>query len=203
MAVNPIEAEIAWHVPVAQGLPCVLDGCGNSGVGRVTAATRRTVPHFGRRMNEEASMRICIPTEDDRGSESRVFNHFGTAPFFTIVDVETSRLEVVTTDGHHRQQRDHHIPELKAHHVSAVVCDRIGKRACAALRHAGIDVLAAVGGTVSDVLKAVNAGETSTILPADACGGRGPRDENRRERRGTGRAGRQYRNRAGMSGEER
>lgn len=150
-------------------------------------------------------MRICIPTEDDKGSESRVFNHFGTAPFFTIVDVETARVVVVRVNGYHRQQHDHHIPELKAHDVGAVVCDRIGKRACAALRKEGIDVLAAVGGTVSDVLNAVNAGETSTISPAEACGGGrhgrrgqgesrrpgrggpGRRDEGRREQRGAAR----------------
>jgi predicted Fe-Mo cluster-binding NifX family protein len=160
-------------------------------------------PDSGFRMKKEGEMRICIPTEDDAGVESRVYGHFGSAPFFTIVDVETARIEVVAVDGHHHQLPDHHISELKAHGVGAVVCDRIGKRACAALRKEGIDVLAAVGGTVSDVLEAVNAGQASTISPAEACGGRGHGrrrlEETRGPDRGQGRRRERQRRRRGGS----
>jgi hypothetical protein len=42
-------------------------------------------------------MKICIPTHDERGLQSEVFGHFGSAPFFTLVDSESG--EVVLQDG--------------------------------------------------------------------------------------------------------
>ena len=34
-------------------------------------------------------MKICIPTNTDSGTESTISGHFGSAPFFMIVDTES------------------------------------------------------------------------------------------------------------------
>ncbi|MCM8783155.1 MAG: hypothetical protein NC818_00015 [Candidatus Omnitrophica bacterium] len=41
-------------------------------------------------------MRICIPTETDKGLKAQVYSHFGSAPYFTIYDTEKETIETVT-----------------------------------------------------------------------------------------------------------
>ena len=40
-------------------------------------------------------MKICIPTEDNRGLEGMVCGHFGSAPFFTLVDTDSGSCEII------------------------------------------------------------------------------------------------------------
>ena len=68
-------------------------------------------------------MKICIPTNDDRGLESEASAHFGGAPFFILADVESRGLKVVRNpECHDHQQSCHHVQLLQAHAVDAVVC---------------------------------------------------------------------------------
>ena len=96
-------------------------------------------------------MKICIPTNDDRGCDSQASMHFGDAPFFVLAEVESAALEVLRNPechGHH--QSCHHTQVLKAHAVDAVVCEGIGRRAVDGLRDAGIDVLVPPDRVVSE-----------------------------------------------------
>ena len=34
-------------------------------------------------------MKICMPTEGDKGISEKLYAHFGSAPYFTVVDTET------------------------------------------------------------------------------------------------------------------
>ena len=117
-------------------------------------------------------MKICIPTKDDHGLESRVYDHFGSAPFFAMMDADSGRLEIVrNTDLDHRHHSCHHIDGLKTHNVDALVCSGVGRRAFAALREAGIDVLVPEHATVADIVSTVRAGEARRLSPDRACGG--------------------------------
>jgi predicted Fe-Mo cluster-binding NifX family protein len=40
-------------------------------------------------------MRLCIPTIDDAGLDAQLSAHFGSAPYYTIVDTESEAFEVV------------------------------------------------------------------------------------------------------------
>ena len=47
-------------------------------------------------------MKICFPTFNLEGLESRVYEHFGSAPGFVIVDTETQTVEEINNnDLHH------------------------------------------------------------------------------------------------------
>jgi len=117
-------------------------------------------------------MKICIPTKDDHGLESRVYDHFGSAPFFAMMDADNGRLDVVrNTDLDHRHHSCHHIDGLKTHNVDVVVCSGVGRRAFAALQEAGIDVLVPEHATVADIVSTVRAGEAPRLSPDRACGG--------------------------------
>jgi predicted Fe-Mo cluster-binding NifX family protein len=98
--------------------------------------------------------------------------HFGTAPFFTLVDLDTMNIEAVRNPNCHSQHGScHHVPMLKAHSVDAVVCETIGRRALGSLRDAGIEVLSSPAGTVGWVIAAVSAGHTHPMPAHVACGG--------------------------------
>ena len=132
-------------------------------------------------------MKICIPTEDDRGLDSTAFNHFGSAPFFTLVDVESGGTKVMQNPECHEHHRScHHIQLLKAHDVDAVVCEGIGRRAHAGLREAGIDVLVPSDGTIAGIVATATAGGLQRLSADDACGG-GRRHHGHRAGAGHGR----------------
>jgi len=117
-------------------------------------------------------MKICIPTQDDLGLDSTAFTHFGSAPFFTLVDIESGGLKVVRNpECHENHSSCHHVPLLQAHAVEAVVCEGIGRRAAAGLREAAIDVLVSAGPTVSEIVNTVKAGKADRLSADDACGG--------------------------------
>jgi predicted Fe-Mo cluster-binding NifX family protein len=138
-------------------------------------------------------MKICIPTQNDRGPDSEASDHFGKAPFFVLADVDNGGLEVVRNPECHEQHHScHHVQVLKAHAVDAVLCSGIGRRALAGLTEAGIEVLAPAGRTVSEIVETVKVGKVRSLSPEDVCGGGGRhqhhgRGEGRGHRHGHGR----------------
>jgi predicted Fe-Mo cluster-binding NifX family protein len=117
-------------------------------------------------------MKICIPTNDDAGHS--VAEHFGRAPFLTMLDVASGNAKVVRNPGCHSHSGEcHHIPILEAHGVEAVVCSRVGRRASSNLRASGIEVLAAPAeASVEAIFAGARAGE---LRPATVSGGSGGR----------------------------
>ena len=116
-------------------------------------------------------MKICIPTNDDAGHS--VAEHFGRAPFLTMLDVASGDAKIVRNPGCHSQSRAcHHIPILEAHGVEAVVCSRMGRRAASSLRASGIEVLAAPAEASVEVISArARAGELRPATETSGCSG--------------------------------
>ena len=152
-------------------------------------------------------MKICIPTQSGCGLEAGVFGHFGSAPFFTIVDVESRRLEVVRNAPHHLERHScHHLDVLTTHGIDAVVCSGVGRRAFAALREAGVDLLTPAAGTVSEIVESIRRGSVCRMDEEEACeGGRHEHCQGEGEpgvRRGVSVVGRSGREPAGQASEE-
>lgn len=121
-------------------------------------------------------MKICIPSADDKGLESKVFDHFGRAPFFTLVELENGEIEVMPNpDCHSTDDRGrhscHHTGHLKARGVNAVVSGGIGRNAYAGLNRAGFEVLVADQPTVRDLVETVKNGGAQRLEMDRACGG--------------------------------
>jgi predicted Fe-Mo cluster-binding NifX family protein len=123
-------------------------------------------------LNREDDMKICVPSHDDAGLESTMFDHFGTAPYYTIVDVESGELEVMgNPDCHGAQHECHHAGHLKARGVDVVVSSGMGRRALSGLRDAGIRVLVVDTNRVADAVNAVKTGYAQPLSEDQACGG--------------------------------
>ena len=119
-------------------------------------------------------MKIAFPAETYAEMESQVFNHFGSANFFVIVDTEEGSCEkVLNQDLDHQHGKCQPLKALGGRTVDAVVVGGIGGSALGKLKHKGVPVYRAVEGTVSENLAKLEAGELTEFMPFDVCGGHG------------------------------
>jgi predicted Fe-Mo cluster-binding NifX family protein len=96
-------------------------------------------------------MKICFPTETLQGLESRVYEHFGSAPGFVIVDTESKSLEEVSNnDLHHAHGMCQPLKALGGREVDAVAVGGIGMGALMKLQAQGIRVFRVTQGTVGE-----------------------------------------------------
>ncbi|HNX91571.1 MAG TPA: NifB/NifX family molybdenum-iron cluster-binding protein, partial [Candidatus Omnitrophota bacterium] len=94
-------------------------------------------------------MKICIPTEGNEGMNAKVYGHFGSAPFFTIVDSKSGAIEIVdNANQHHAHGMCQPMNALTGKQVDAVVTGGMGARAVQKLNEGGIKAYRALPGTV-------------------------------------------------------
>lgn len=117
-------------------------------------------------------MKVCFPVKLNRGLESPVFNHFGSAPVFVVVDTETAQVaEVVNRDLHHAHGACSPLKALDGHQVDAVVVGGIGGGALAGLNRAGIKVFRSEALSIVENVARLRAGALTEWQPGQACGG--------------------------------
>lgn len=119
-------------------------------------------------------MKICIPVEENDGLDSRVCAHFGSAPFFLIVDSDTEACEVITNTGaHHAHGMCQPLALLEGREVDGVVVGGIGRGALFKLQAGNIGVYLSQYSTVRETVDAHKAGALQPVSPADVCAGHG------------------------------
>ena len=117
-------------------------------------------------------MKIAFPTQDDRGLESRVYGHFGTAPAFILVDSAVGTVEsLINRDKDHTHGQCQPMAALGGKTIEAVVVGGIGAGALSRLNATGIKVYRAVEGTVSENLSLIQAGALPLITLNMSCAG--------------------------------
>ena len=116
----------------------------------------------------------CIPTQGNRGVDDTVFDHFGSAPFFTLYDSATGQTEVLDNrNAHHSHGTCHPLNQLAKYHIDCVVCAGMGRRAIEALGAEGIRVYQSPVTTVGKIIEKLKADQLSLIDPTKACRGHG------------------------------
>ena len=128
---------------------------------------------------KEKLVKLCIPVTADRGLESPVSGHFGSAPIFMLVDAETRETRALPNGrAVHEHGACRPLEALGGSDVDAVVVGGIGAGALMKLQSAGIRVFRAGAPTVAGCLDAFLANEAEEIGPGGACGrhGHGPDD---------------------------
>ncbi len=119
-------------------------------------------------------MKICFPVAQNKGLESQVFNHFGSAPLFLIVDADSSTIaEVVNRDQQHRHGACRPLLALGGQAVDAVAVGGIGAGALAGLMQTGLKVYQAQAGTVAANLERFSRNELEELTGQQVCGGQG------------------------------
>lgn len=129
-------------------------------------------------VDQEAAMRLCIPTMDNRGLEAVPSDRFGGAPFFTLVDTETERIEVVpNANCHHEYGECDPLRNLESERIDLVVCQGLGRRAITLLSEAGIPFFITWKPDVAAILAAHREGQLGQEASTEA--GHGGPPENR------------------------
>ncbi|MBE6067825.1 MAG: diguanylate cyclase [Clostridium lundense] len=110
-------------------------------------------------------MKVCIPIEENKGLESIAYNHFGTAPFFLIYDLENEEIKVIQNgDLNHSHGMCQPLKALGGEKVDAILVGGIGAGALMKLNNQGIKAYKVMSETVLkniELLKSNKLGEFS------------------------------------------
>ena len=119
-------------------------------------------------------MRLCIPVIEEKGIESRISDHFGSAPFFLIFDTDAkSAVHVANSNQHHDHGKCSPMSVLSAYRLDAVVCVGMGRGAIAGLNAAGVKTYLSKGCTAGEVIDRYEAGALAELSVNEACGRHG------------------------------
>jgi predicted Fe-Mo cluster-binding NifX family protein len=115
-------------------------------------------------------MKMCIPVETKEGLKAKVFDHFGSAPYFLIYDMDKATFEAVSnSDSHHIHGMCHPLKVLENKAIDAVVCRGMGARAVQKLNEGGIKAYRASGETVEELIKKYKEDALEEITANNAC----------------------------------
>ena len=119
-------------------------------------------------------MRVCFPVQNNEGLGSAVFNHFGSAPMFVVVDAVSDTVSTISNgDQHHAHGACNPLKALDNQKIDAVVVGGIGAGALSRLNQAGIKVYRAELKTVGENLALYKEKGLSEYSPRSSCSGHG------------------------------
>jgi len=115
-------------------------------------------------------MKVGFTVQVNEGIESKVYDHFGSAPAFIIVDTEQK--DVLTVDNkdlHHVHGACNPIMALDGKSVDAMVVGGIGAGALVKLNAIGIKVYGAGASTVKENLGLLNENKLQELSVYNSC----------------------------------
>lgn len=117
-------------------------------------------------------MKICFPVQKDDGIDSAVYNHFGSAPIFVVVDTDTKDLSTINNrDQHHSHGACNPMKALDNQRVDAIVVGGIGAGALTRLNQMGIIVHRSSAATVRENMALFASQGLPTLTLQGCCGG--------------------------------
>jgi predicted Fe-Mo cluster-binding NifX family protein len=117
-------------------------------------------------------MKVCFPVQKDEGMDSTVYNHFGSAPVFVVVDTETSNLSAINNrDQHHAHGACNPMKALDNQKVDAIVVGGIGAGALTRLNQMGIMVHRSQAATVRENVDLYTSKSLPELTLQGCCGG--------------------------------
>jgi predicted Fe-Mo cluster-binding NifX family protein len=117
-------------------------------------------------------MKVCFAVQYDEGVDSIVFNHFGSAPSFIVVDTELQKTESINnSDMGHAHGACSPIKAIGGQAVDAVVVGGIGAGALIKLNADGIKVFRSVASTVKDNLNLLTENKLPELTMRSSCRG--------------------------------
>lgn len=121
-------------------------------------------------------MKVCfpVPSSGRNNLESQVYDHFGSAPGFVIVDTATRSIcDVINRDQQHAHGACSPLRALGGQEVDAIVVGGIGNGALMGLRSAGLKVYQSQGRTIGENLALLESNHLALLQPEQVCGGHG------------------------------
>jgi predicted Fe-Mo cluster-binding NifX family protein len=117
-------------------------------------------------------MKVCFAVQKDKGINSTVYNHFGSAPIFIMVDTELDKAVTIDNkDKDHVHGACNPIMAIGGKDIDAVVVGGIGAGAIRGLNTQGITVYRSMAPTVKDNLGLLKDGKLPELTMLHACSG--------------------------------
>ncbi|KYC52294.1 MAG: Dinitrogenase iron-molybdenum cofactor [Candidatus Methanofastidiosum methylothiophilum] len=107
-------------------------------------------------------MKIAVPTDSKGGLSDIIFNHFGMAPTYTVVEIvdnKISNVEIIDNTSDHYGGSESPVELLLKKNVGVVICSNLGPRAMEILREQGFDLFFTKREKVSEVIEKFIKGE--------------------------------------------
>jgi len=102
--------------------------------------------------------RIIVPTENQEGLNAQLAEHFGRAPYYTVVELgengEVSNVKTVPNVGEHAGGMGYSHDHILEYQPKALIVYGMGPRGLNTFQSAGVAVLKANANTVSEVIAA-------------------------------------------------
>lgn len=115
-------------------------------------------------------MKICFPVQSNNGLDSVIFNHFGSAPLFLVVDTATGVATALNNgDSRHSHGACSPLKALNGHKVDAVVVGGIGTGALQKLQAMGVKVFRTAGPRIREHVEGSGVGRLREYTPNLTC----------------------------------
>ncbi|HUI39451.1 MAG TPA: NifB/NifX family molybdenum-iron cluster-binding protein [Methanothrix sp.] len=114
-------------------------------------------------------MKICVPTMGSSGMDEAVCQHFGRAPTFTVVDLDTGKTQVLLNQSQHMGGSGLPIETIFAADIQVMIVGGLGPKAVSAFEEHCVEVFVGASGTVRDALYAWRNGQLMKASRDNAC----------------------------------
>jgi predicted Fe-Mo cluster-binding NifX family protein len=112
---------------------------------------------------------IAIPTQGNRGMDDQVHEHFGKAPTFTLLNLETGGLTIIDNTSDHMGGTVSPPELIRSIGADTVAVGHLGAKAADRCAELGIIVLCGASGSVRDVMRQVKDGLLSPPSSGTTC----------------------------------
>lgn len=118
-------------------------------------------------------MKICIPTQSNKGFNDTVNDHFGSSAYFTIINTDNNTVEIIENNNAHENHGTcFPLQSLSNKGINLFICKGMGKRAVLMMNSENIQVYFADNtSNVKDLVDTYKKGLLKPISIEDACGG--------------------------------
>jgi predicted Fe-Mo cluster-binding NifX family protein len=123
-------------------------------------------------------MLFAVSAETDAGLDAPVNGHFGSSPFFTLVEVTDGQVGAAQAiaNPHYPQHEPGAIPAfIRSQGVDVMLTGGMGARAAALLQHYSILAVTGATGTVRQAVQAFLQGRIASAAPCEEHGHGGHR----------------------------
>lgn len=121
-------------------------------------------------------MKLCIPIQEDRGLESEINPHFGSADYFLVVDTESGQCRSFANRVHdqgHGHGGCNPAESLSSETINGVVVGGIGRGALLNLKAAGIEVYISNHRTAGEAVEGYKSNDLPVVTVEECCGRHG------------------------------
>ena len=115
-------------------------------------------------------MKVGFAVQSDEGLESKVYNHFGSAPLFVVVETGAAKVQTIQNqDLNHSHGACSPMKALGGQKIDALIVGGIGGGALMRLNAMGVKVYAAEAQTIRDNLELLSRNRLPELSMQNAC----------------------------------